>query len=81
MILDCSPDQVMELSRYLDEAYERGELCYGIHQSETSLMTCFVQGLADGQHIHFIDDGDGSSAMASKQLKAQVQRNESGTAS
>ena len=42
MILDCTPQQVMELSEYLDNAHEREELYCGIHQSQTSLMTCFV---------------------------------------
>ncbi len=72
MILDCSPEQVMELSEFLDAAHQRGDLWYGIHQSQTSLMTCYVQGLGDGEHIHFIDGGDGGYTMASKQLKAQI---------
>ena len=34
-------------------------------------MTCFVDGLSDGKHIHFIDGGDGGYAMAAMKLKAQ----------
>lgn len=75
MILDCSPQQVMELSEYLALAHQRGELCYGIHQSETSRMTCFVDGLGDGNHIHFIDGGDGGYARASQNLSEQMENN------
>jgi len=35
-------------------------------------MTCYFHGPEDGQHIHFIDGGDGGYAMAAKQLKAQL---------
>lgn len=72
MILDCSPKQVTELSEYLDLARERGDLCYGIHQSQTSRMTCFVEGLGDGNHIHFIDGGDGGYASAAKNMNEQM---------
>ena len=37
-------------------------------------MTCYVNGLEDGQHIHFIDGGDGGYAVAAKQLKQQLMR-------
>ena len=37
-------------------------------------MTCFLQKLEDGKHIHFIDGGDGGYAIAAKQLKAQIKR-------
>jgi len=34
-------------------------------------MTCFVEGLQPGQHVHFIDGSGGGYAMAAKRLKAQ----------
>jgi hypothetical protein len=34
-------------------------------------MTCYVNDLNPGNHIHFIDGGDGGYAMAAKKLKAQ----------
>ena len=75
MIIDCNSDQVTMVENYLREAHQRGDLCYGIHKSETSLMTCFVNSLKDGDHIHFIDAGNGGYAMAAKQLKAQQRAN------
>lgn len=72
MILDCSDKQVEAIRAYLEVQRREGKLCYGIHLSETALMTCFVQAVRDGQHIHFIDGGDGGYAMAAKQLKEQL---------
>jgi hypothetical protein len=72
MILDCSPSQVIEIEKYLERAKESGELFYGLHESDTALMTCYVNSLDDGKHIHFIDGGSGGYAIAAKQLKAQM---------
>jgi hypothetical protein len=72
MILDCSEEQVAAIRAHLEERKAAGELCYGIHLSDTALMTCYVQDVKDGQHIHFIDGGDGGYAMAAKQLKRQL---------
>jgi hypothetical protein len=72
MILDCSDVQVAAIRAFLDARHAKRELCYGMHISSSALMTCFVQGLQDGQHIHFIDGGDGGYAMAAKQLKQQL---------
>ncbi len=69
MVIDCSEEQQAAIEACLDAAYKRGEAFYGLHASEEALMTCYVQGVNDGQHIHFIDGGY---AMAAKQLKAQI---------
>jgi Protein of unknown function (DUF3095) len=74
MILDCSDAQVEAIRAYLDEQRLKGKLCYGIHLSDAALMTCFVQDIQDGHHIHFIDGGDGGYTMASKQLKEQLSK-------
>ena len=36
-----------------------------------ALMTCFVYGLDEGEHVHFVDGGGGGYALAAKQFKAQ----------
>jgi Protein of unknown function (DUF3095) len=74
MILDCSEEESMRVEEYLRQGRKRGDLSYGIHYSSASLMTCYVNGLEDGQHIHFIDGGDGGYAVAAKQLKQQLMR-------
>tara|TARA_B110000483_G_scaffold169827_1_gene200856 strand:+ start:686 stop:814 length:129 start_codon:yes stop_codon:yes gene_type:complete len=37
-------------------------------------MTCLIQGMDEGEHIHFIDGGDGGYTMASRELKLQIQK-------
>lgn len=74
MILDCSDAQVEAIRAYLEKQRLEGRLCYGIHLSHDALMTCFVQDIQDGQHIHFIDGGDGGYAIAAKQLKDQLRK-------
>lgn len=72
MIIDCTEDQVSDIRTYLEAQYKDGKLFYGLHESENSLMTCYVDDLNDGNHIHFIDGGNGGYAMAAKQLKGQI---------
>lgn len=71
MIVDCTAAQVTAIRDYLESLRVNGRATYGLHESQTSLMTCFFQGTADGEHVHFIDGGDGGYAMAAKQMKAQ----------
>jgi len=72
MIVDCSHKQARAIHRYLEARRLRGDVFYGLHISKTALMTCYVQDVKDGQHIHFVDGGDGGYAMAAKQFKAQI---------
>jgi hypothetical protein len=72
MIIDCTPVQAEEIQKTLEAMYQDEELFYGVHESDTSLMTCYVNGLQEGKHIHFVDGGDGGYAMAAKQLKQQM---------
>ena len=72
MILDCSPEQIARIRACLEELHRGGRIYYGLHESDHALMTCFVDGLTDGEHVHFVDGGDGGYALAAKGLKAQV---------
>lgn len=72
MVIDCTPDQVARIQDYLEEQRLNGELFYGLHLSTEALMTCYVQEVEEGGHIHFIDGGNGGYAMAAKQLKSQM---------
>lgn len=72
LVVDCAPEQVGQLRQFLDGLRERGEIHYGLHESKNSVITCYVRGTDPGQHIHFVDGGDGGYAMAAKQLKGQI---------
>lgn len=72
MVIDCTEQDAKAVESLLKKRHAAGEIVYGLHRSKQALMTCHVQGFGDGQHIHFIDGGDGGYAMAAKQLKAQL---------
>ncbi|HVJ65871.1 MAG TPA: DUF3095 family protein [Bdellovibrionota bacterium] len=75
MVLDCTPEQIRDLKTYLETSYQAGEIFYGLFESTEALMTCYVNSMQDGEHIHFIDGSHGGYAMAAKQLKAQIAAN------
>ena len=72
MIIDCEERQVAPLREFLDGLYQAGEVFYGVRVSDSSVITCYVRSTSPGEHIHFVDGGDGGYAMAAKQMKAQI---------
>jgi hypothetical protein len=73
-VIDCSPQKILAIRHLLNSLHEKGDLYYGLHESDTSLMTCFVNSTEDGKHVHFIDGGNGGYAKAAVQLKSQMKR-------
>jgi hypothetical protein len=71
MTIDCSPKQIDSITAYLENLFQKGQIKYGMHISNNTIMTCFVNGLGQGKHIHFIDGDTGGFTMAAKKLKAQ----------
>ncbi len=74
MVIDCSAMQIEDIRKFLETLQDKNEVFFGLFESETSIMTCYVQNINDGGHIHFVDGGDGGYAMAAKQLKAQMNK-------
>ncbi|SON57380.1 hypothetical protein HDIA_3839 [Hartmannibacter diazotrophicus] len=70
LVLDCSPQTIDELRTMLERRRAAGELAYGLHTSETALITCLVSSVTTGLHVHFVDGGDGGYTSASRGLKA-----------
>jgi hypothetical protein len=75
MVIDCSQNQIQEIKRDLEQKYERKDLFYGTFETDHSLMTCYVDALGQGQHIHFIDAENGGYAAAAIGLKLQMKQN------
>lgn len=71
MVIDCTTEQRVAIVDYLEEQYQKGKLFYGHLITSESLMTCFVSGLGQGEHIHFIDAVNGGYAAAATLLKKQ----------
>jgi Protein of unknown function (DUF3095) len=80
MVVDCSEEQVVRITTVLDELHRQGKICYGIHQSQHSLLTCLVENAQMGQHVHFVDGDAGGYALAAKQLKLQLKQQKSAAA-
>jgi hypothetical protein len=69
--IDCSPKQIDQIKAYLKDLHKKDQIKYGMHISNNTIMTCFVNGLGLGKHIHFIDGDSGGFAMAAKKFKKQ----------
>lgn len=72
MVLDVTPQQLQNISAMLEKFYQAGDIRYGLHQSDSALMTCFVYGISDGEHIHFVDGSDGGYALTARKMKSQI---------
>ena len=71
MVMDGTDAQAAELEQYLDAQYRAGHLAYGMFKSREALVTCLVQSY-NGNHMHFVDGGDGGYALAARGLKQQI---------
>jgi len=74
MTIDSNPEQRKRLVEYLESQMHAGKLCYGIHVSDSALMTCMVFDRKES-HLHFVDGASGGYALASKQMKSQMNVN------
>lgn len=69
-VFDCPTERIASVKAFLDERTAKGDLRYGMHLSDTALMTCLVTNLADSRHVHFIDGGNGGYTSAARHMKA-----------
>ena len=72
MVIDCTSEQYTAIERLCQDWQSKGWIVYGIHPSDSALMTCQFDAFADGKHMHFIDGSKGGYAMAAKGLKLQL---------
>ncbi len=70
-ILSGNEKQRHKLEEYLEQRRQKRECVYGIHVSDSALITCMINDCID-QHFHFIDGADGGYAMAATMLKKQL---------
>lgn len=71
MVMDGGEAQYAQLRSYLQVQFEARRLVFGMHRSREALVTCIVQSY-NGNHIHFVDGGDGGYALAARELKQQI---------
>lgn len=71
MVISCSTANRQEFERYLREQRSRGRLNYGLHITDSALLTCLVFDRLN-RHFHFVDGSNGGYALAAKAMKEQV---------
>ena len=71
MVVSTSFEESERLEEYLNTQKCLGKLNYGIHKSDSSLMTCLIFE-RHGKHMHFVDGSNGGYALAAKKLKEQL---------
>lgn len=73
MVIDCTKDQANAIEFMLHDKHDHGlRLFYGVFYSTRTVMTCLVEDVADGHHIHYMDGEGGGFAMAGKMLREQL---------
>ncbi|ADG93236.1 conserved hypothetical protein [Arcobacter nitrofigilis DSM 7299] len=75
MVISTDKMQTKKLEEYLEQEFQNGNLVYGIHKSDSALMTCLIFE-RHGKHIHFVDSSNGGYALAAKELKARLKSKE-----
>lgn len=70
-VITGTATQRTDLQKLLDTMEADGEIIYGLHISNASVMSCYVRNLED-DHIHFVDGSDGGYTQAAKMLKAKL---------
>ena len=56
----------------LNQMEQDGEIIFGWHASDESVMSCYVRDRLD-QHIHFVDGSEGGYTKAASMLKKKLQ--------
>lgn len=74
LVLDLNEQQISGLKAFLQAEFAAGRIIYGLHQSDTALMTCLVSDMAGRQHVHFVDGADGGLSVAARAFKERQQQ-------
>lgn len=71
MVISTDTNQTKKLEEYLENLFLKRDIVYGIHKSDSALMTCLIFQ-RHGKHIHFVDSSKGGYALAAKELKNRL---------
>lgn len=73
MVVSCTPQKSEELKNWLEKKESEGEIIFGVHESNSSLLTCLFNGKKGAGELHLIDGSNGGYALAAKALKEKLQ--------
>tara|TARA_R100000935_G_scaffold42932_2_gene65337 strand:- start:6203 stop:7354 length:1152 start_codon:yes stop_codon:yes gene_type:complete len=68
-VITGTKTQRESLKTYLNHLEKKGQIKYGLHVSEQSVMSCYVRDMKKDDHIHFVDGAGGGYTKAANQLK------------
>lgn len=68
MVLDSTDHQSTRLEASLEQLYASGKIVFGLHKSQSAILTCLVSSYS-GNHAHFVDGNGGGYALAALALK------------
>ena len=71
MVISIDKKQSLQLQIFLENEFKNKNLVYGIHESDSALMTCLIFQ-RHGKHVHFVDSSKGGYALAAKELKKRL---------
>jgi len=71
MILALKKTSRVELEKFLEARYNKGDIFYGLHITDRAMITCLMHNKGDSE-VHFVDAADGGYTYAAKKLKQQV---------
>jgi hypothetical protein len=73
MVVSTTYTETKELEEYLENLYKKGDIVYGIHKSNSSIITCFIYEKV-GKHTHFVDASNGGYAKAAQMMKEKIKK-------
>jgi Protein of unknown function (DUF3095) len=69
-VIDCALPRIEAMRQHVENCATAQRFDWGMHVSDTALMTCLVTSETEGLHVHFVDGGGGGYTTAAVQLKA-----------
>lgn len=70
-IISGTADKHQQFQDYLNILEQQGELVFGYHRNQESIMTCYIEA-RDEKHIHFVDGSEGGYTAAATILKQKL---------
>ncbi|MEN9809228.1 MAG: hypothetical protein RLZZ488_795 [Pseudomonadota bacterium] len=71
LILDMNKDEEQYFNNWLSAREKEGKLRFGVHSSDSALVTCHLHSSNQKRHFHFVDNSDGGLTVAATMLKAK----------
>lgn len=72
LVLDCTQSQSDAIEAILEEEFTANNIYYGIHRSDSALITCITPDVTSGVHLHYIDGNNGGFHRAATALKKRL---------